>query len=159
MTKEHTDEETRKWLDGFPKKGVNVKLIIKSDKGNVLLVKPSYKKTWQFPGGGVEKHEDPKEALIREVREELGLRIAAEHFVIAGTAFKRDYDHLFLIYEFTETLSEDTVLKVAGDEIEGYGFTPPREVGPLLSSYYFDFWQTYVKNFPPKSTHALTGLS
>jgi ADP-ribose pyrophosphatase YjhB (NUDIX family) len=159
MTRQHTDEETKRWLDEFPKKGVNVKLVIKSDKGNVLLVKPNYKKTWQFPGGGVEAHEEPTEGLVREVGEELGMDITTEHLSLAGTAFRRDYDHLFLIYEFTDVLNEDTKLRALDDEIEGYGFVSPHEVGPLLSEYYDEFWQIYLKKLPPKDTNALTGLS
>ena len=40
-----------------------------------------YKDWWEFPGGKVEAGEAPKDALIREIREELGVEIAVEdHF-------------------------------------------------------------------------------
>lgn len=145
MTKQFSDEDTQKWLERFPKKGVNVKLIIKSDTGNVLLVKPSYKPTWQLPGGGVEEREEPKDTLIREVREELGLTLASDDFQIVGTAFRREYNHLFLIYEYREQLSEDTSLAAEDDEIEAYRFILPHEAGPLLSGYYAGFWHDYLK--------------
>lgn len=39
----------------------------------LLLVKPTYKAGWNLPGGGVDEGETPREACVREVREELGL--------------------------------------------------------------------------------------
>lgn len=41
--------------------------------GHLLLVKPSYKPTWEIPGGVVEANESPKLCCQREVLEEIGL--------------------------------------------------------------------------------------
>lgn len=35
-----------------------------------------YPNVWDLPGGHVEPHEDPRDALERELREELGIAIA-----------------------------------------------------------------------------------
>jgi 8-oxo-dGTP diphosphatase len=40
--------------------------------GDPLLVEPTYKDTWEIPGGLVEAGEDPRTCAMREVREELG---------------------------------------------------------------------------------------
>lgn len=40
-----------------------------------MLVRPTYKEHWDIPGGYVEEGESPLQACIREVNEELGLRI------------------------------------------------------------------------------------
>ncbi len=47
-------------------------------EGKVLLVRSSYRTAWMAPGGGIEAHETPVQAAVREVSEELGLRISPE---------------------------------------------------------------------------------
>ena len=49
--------------------------LFSDESGRVLLVKPTYKKTWDIPGGYVEPGESPRAACIREIREELGLSV------------------------------------------------------------------------------------
>ena len=44
--------------------------IIFDDFGRIALVYSQKEKYYKFPGGGIHKDEDKKEALIREVREE-----------------------------------------------------------------------------------------
>lgn len=41
---------------------------------HVLLVKARDKSNWQLPGGRLERGETPAQAVVREVREETGLR-------------------------------------------------------------------------------------
>ncbi len=36
---------------------------------------------WCFPGGGIEPREDPRVALVREIREEVGLDVAVERLL------------------------------------------------------------------------------
>lgn len=43
------------------------------DQGRVLLVHPTYKDTWDIPGGYVERGESPAAACRRELDEELGI--------------------------------------------------------------------------------------
>ncbi len=41
--------------------------------GEVVLVKLNYAKGWRFPGGGREAGENPEAAVLKELREEIGL--------------------------------------------------------------------------------------
>lgn len=44
------------------------------EQGNkILLVRHSYAPGWRLPGGGVKRGEPPEEAVLRELREEIGL--------------------------------------------------------------------------------------
>ncbi len=47
--------------------------IVINERGEILLVLHTYIPGWHFPGGGVDKGESPREAIIREVREEAGI--------------------------------------------------------------------------------------
>lgn len=63
----------RRWRKA-PIAGVSV--IVTNLSGDVLLLKHSYgPDVWSLPGGGLGKGEDPLEAALREVREELGLEL------------------------------------------------------------------------------------
>jgi 8-oxo-dGTP pyrophosphatase MutT (NUDIX family) len=45
------------------------------DHDRILLVQPTYKISWDVPGGVVERDESPRQAARREIREELGLQV------------------------------------------------------------------------------------
>ena len=52
----------------------NAALILeRKDKKILICERADYEDAWQFPQGGVDKGEDPIDALYREVEEEIGL--------------------------------------------------------------------------------------
>lgn len=144
MSKRYTAEQDKEWQATLPKKKVAVKVILKSDKGNVLLVKPDYKDTWQMPGGGVEKDEDPKLAAVREVEEETGLKLDVRDLRLIDSIFKPKEDYLFLLFECVNLYDEDADYGVEDEEIEEYKFVHPSEVAALLPGYYTEAWQDYL---------------
>ncbi|MER6979540.1 NUDIX hydrolase, partial [Streptomyces carpinensis] len=50
-------------------------VLLFDEQDRVLLVDPTYKPGWEFPGGVVEPGEAPARAGMREVAEEIGLRL------------------------------------------------------------------------------------
>ncbi len=53
---------------------ISIKGLIFDDQGKFLLCRENVWK-WELPGGGLDFGEDPREWLIREIREEMGLEI------------------------------------------------------------------------------------
>lgn len=53
-------------------------IILNTDKTSVLLVKRKDIPLWVLPGGGIDDLESPEQAVIREVHEETGLKVAIE---------------------------------------------------------------------------------
>ncbi|MGO2131395.1 MAG: RNA pyrophosphohydrolase [Halomonas sp.] len=56
--------------DGFRP---NVGIIIANDQGQLLWARRVGQNAWQFPQGGINASETPKQALFRELQEEIGL--------------------------------------------------------------------------------------
>lgn len=59
-----------------------VTAAIIEDQGRVLLTRRRegvpYPLFWEFPGGKVEASEDPRDCIVREIREELAIDVAVE---------------------------------------------------------------------------------
>ena len=73
-----------------------------------------YKGWWEFPGGKVESEEEPEQALIREIREELTCEITVGEFI---KTIEYDYPdfHLSMDCFFAEIKSGQIELKEAKD--------------------------------------------
>lgn len=51
----------------------NVGIIIVNKEGKLFWGKRVHQDAWQFPQGGMRRHETPQQALFRELKEEVGL--------------------------------------------------------------------------------------
>lgn len=69
--------------DGFRP---NVGIILSNPDGKVFWARRYGQNAWQFPQGGIHKHESPDQAMYRELYEETGL--SPEHVEIVGKTSK-----------------------------------------------------------------------
>ena len=68
----------RSLLNSFlPRKRAIAQMLVHDPGDRVLLCQLTYKNDWDLPGGVVEVHESPQQAVSRELKEELALDIKA----------------------------------------------------------------------------------
>lgn len=68
--------------------------IIFMEDNRIALVYSEKEKYYKFPGGGIYREEDKKTALIREVREEVGLTVIPESICEFGSVMRRQKSNL-----------------------------------------------------------------
>jgi 8-oxo-dGTP diphosphatase len=66
-------DDAADYTSTLPEKRMAAGVLLFDGSGRVLLVEPTYKQGWEFPGGVVMADESPWSAAVREVKEELGL--------------------------------------------------------------------------------------
>nr|GID87304.1 NUDIX hydrolase [Actinoplanes derwentensis] len=70
------------------------------DENRVLLVKPTYKAGWDIPGGYVEPGESPHAALVREIKEEIGLTKESTNILAVDWApTDREGDKILFVFD------------------------------------------------------------
>jgi 8-oxo-dGTP diphosphatase len=82
------------------------------EQGRVLLtqrkVGAHLEGMWEFPGGKVEPGEDPRDALIRELHEELGIDVTVAEAVDVTFHRYDDADKAVLLLFFDATRTKDS---------------------------------------------------
>ncbi len=107
-----------------------VAAALTSETGSILLQKRPAGRAmaglWEFPGGKVEKGEVPKNALIRELKEELSIIVDAED-LIPVTFASEDLEGrhlLLLLYKSTKWTNEPIAMD--DQELRWVGFDEMR---------------------------------
>lgn len=107
--------------------------LITDSCGKVLLVKPNYRDHWVIPGGYVDQHETPHDALSRELAEELGqhLRIGPL-LVIDWAAAAGPRPRPIISFLFDGGRLDPAAIKVNPEELDTFGFFEPDRCKELL---------------------------
>ena len=78
------------------KKNIRVVAAVIREDGRVFATQRgygNYKDWWEFPGGKIEPGETPEAAVVREIQEELGTKVAVDRFL---TTVEYDYPEFHL---------------------------------------------------------------
>lgn len=118
---EYTHSETVSWIDGLEKRMSSAGIALYDADGRVLVVKAHYKKYWSFPGGVVDAGQTPKQAALRETKEEVdidaGDDIQFRMVVNRVSAIAQTYQ--FIFEKQVDGLIFDRI-KLDGDEMEDF---------------------------------------
>lgn len=111
-------------------------VLLFDEQDRVLLVDPTYKPGWEFPGGVVEPGESPARAAVREVAEELGLHLRTVPPLLVLDWEPPRPPHmggLRLLFDGGRLAADRARrLLLPPDELRGWRFVTPAEADRLL---------------------------
>lgn len=114
-------------------------VLLFDERDRVLLVDPTYKAGWEFPGGVVEPGEAPARAGVREVAEELGLvldRLPGLLVVDWESPRPPGYGGLRLLFDGGRIGAGDAArLRLPGPELRAWRFVTEEEAADMLPPY------------------------
>ncbi|MFJ8822612.1 NUDIX domain-containing protein [Streptomyces sp. NPDC102467] len=117
-------------------------VLLFDEAGRVLLVDPTYKPGWEFPGGVVEPGEAPARAGMREVAEETGIQLVdAPRLLVVDwePPVRPRYGGLRLLFDggpLTGAAAQQVLLP--GPELRAWRFVSESEAAGLLPPVRFE---------------------
>ncbi|QFG23768.1 NUDIX hydrolase [Actinomadura sp. WMMB 499] len=125
----------REWYATLPTAHVAAGVLLTDDRGRVLLVKPNYRPYWQIPGGAMDAGEAPHRTAEREVREELGLRVAARRLLVVDVVPPNgDMPRPMIHFTFDGgRVADPSAIRLGEDELDAFGFFTWADAAERLS--------------------------
>ena len=120
-------------MSWWPEKKLGAAAAIFDEHGRVLLVKHSYGRlNWEIPGGAVERGEGVVDAAVREVHEETGLHVVAQH--LTGIYFEVEADALHFVF-LCRPRDADSVPRPDAEEVTECAFWNPADLPRPISDF------------------------
>jgi len=132
------DAATRGYYQSLPGKRIGAGLICRDADGRVLLVQPTYKPTWEIPGGVVEAGESPAATVAREVREELGVELVVGRLLVVDWLPIRPPKTEGLMMQFDGGVLDNSVtprFRLPSDELRDWCFFSADDLDEVLPDY------------------------
>ena len=146
--REYNHDETRSWIDSLEKRMSSAGIALYDERGRVLVVKANYKKYWSFPGGVVDAGETPRQAAIRETKEEVDITVSDDglHFRMVAdrvSSIAQTYQFIFDAQIDGSTFDQ---IKLDGVEMEDYALVTREDIVGG-NRYYSESTRNWAKGF------------
>ena len=123
------------YIDSLPKKRMGAGCLFLDEMDRLLILKPTYRDSWLIPGGVVEANESPRQACIREVKEEIGLTcVPSQLLCVDYVCGQENYGEALQFVFWGGVILADDV-KLADAEISEYVFEPCETALVLLGKH------------------------
>jgi 8-oxo-dGTP diphosphatase len=120
------------------RKRVSADILLRDDRGRILLVDPTYKPDWDLPGGMAEANESPVNAVRRELREELGLDVTVGSLLCVDWVSPHGpWDDLINFIFDGGMLTRDAIsaIQIVDDELRAFEFCDEGRAKERLRPY------------------------
>ncbi len=141
----------------MPRKRVSAGALVRDPAGRILVVEPTYKATWEIPGGVVEEGEEPWAGCRREVLEELGLPLPLGGLLVVDWAPAGGMwgDSLNLVFDGGVVAPEALRgVRLPPDELAAWRFAPlpvvARHVRPWMARRLAAAWRVATSGGAPE---------
>lgn len=131
-------EGLSEYYASLPGKRIGAGLLCRDADDRVLLVQPTYKPTWELPGGVVEAGESPAACAAREVREELGIELPVGRLLVVDWLPVRPPKTEGLMMQFDGGVLDDVVtrrFRLPADELAAWRWFSSAELDEVLPDY------------------------
>lgn len=120
----------------LPRKRMGAGVLLSDDQGRVLLVEPTYKDYFEIPGGAVEADESPYAAVVREIKEELGLPVQPGRLLVTDWVPPRPgrTEGLMMVFDGGVLGPEQAAqIRLPAEELRSWAWCTEQEAGQRLS--------------------------
>lgn len=130
----------REYIKNLPAKRMASGVVLFNDIKEILLVKPTYKDFWSVPGGVIDKDESPRDAALREVKEEIGIELincqllCVDYMSSIDSGYStKDENIQFIFYGGILTNEQISQIQIPQEEIGEFKFVSKEESLKLVS--------------------------